>query len=97
MPSDAVRAEFATRLRRLLKEKGWTQLKFVTLVQKEMPAHGRFERGLLSSYVAGHNLPRPIVFHAMCRALNVAPEMLLPPTKETDGYTPWPDRPTPAP
>jgi hypothetical protein len=79
--NDAVKAEFACRLRALVDASGLTQVQIVKLVQEQMPEHGRFERGNLTAYLAGHSFPRPIVFHAMCRAFKVAPEELMPPTK----------------
>ena len=75
---DAIKDEFARRLRLRVDGSGLTQMQVVKLVQEQMPEHGRFGRGNLSSYLAGHTLPRPLVFHAMCRAFEVAPDELMP-------------------
>ena len=73
-----IKMAFARRLRLLIRQAGLTQAEFIRLVQEQMPEHGRFQRGNLSSYLAGRCLPRPIVLHPMCRALNVRPDQLLP-------------------
>lgn len=76
MPDDATKVEFGKRLRALLSEAGLKQVEFVTLVQAQMPKHGNFSRSHLTGYLAGRHYPRPIVLHAMCRALKVKPDQL---------------------
>ena len=65
-------------LRKAIDATGLKQVQVIALVQKEMPDHGKFLRGALQAYLAGLNLPGPIVLHAMCRALKVRPDDLLP-------------------
>lgn len=88
MANETTKNQFAKRLRRLIQEAGLKQIELVKLVQEQMPEHGRFERGQLSNYLAGKAMPRPIVFYAMCRALGVSPEQLLPSAKERAVYAP---------
>lgn len=78
-PKDAVNAEFARRLQQALVARGWSQSDLARRVRDHMPeGDGRVGRDNISRYIRGVSLPRPTHLAALCRALGMRPEELLP-------------------
>lgn len=77
-PREAVKAEFARRLRTALVQKGWTQSELARAAEKNLKNGQRFGRDTVSQYMHGKSLPGPIFLDAICKALGKAPDDLLP-------------------
>lgn len=78
-PADIVKRDFGIRLEALYTEKGWNQSELARHAEKHLPAGKRFNRDNISNYVKGRHLPQPLHLKAICKALGVAPNDLLPP------------------
>ncbi len=77
LPTDAVRMEFARRLQRAMIEKGWTQSELARRAAAHAPGR-RMIRDNISKYIRGRVLPGPLHLQALCKALGMKPEELLP-------------------
>jgi len=75
-PED-VRAEFARRLSAYLDERGWNQSELSRRASERLQ-DGEVSRDNISSYVRGKSLPGPRFLGAICRALGVKAEDLIP-------------------
>ena len=76
-PRDAVKVEFAKRLQRAFTHKGWNQSELARRAAVYVP-EGGMGRDVISTYVRGKSLPGPIHLTAICKALGVEPDDLLP-------------------
>lgn len=77
-PREAVKVEFARRLRTALIQKGWTQSELARMAEKHLKGGQRFGRDTISQYMRAKSLPGPIFLDAICKALGKAPDDLLP-------------------
>lgn len=69
--------EFGKRLQHLMVEKGWNQSDLARAAAKFMPDK-TFNRDNISLYVRGQQLPGPIRLKALCKALGVDQNDLIP-------------------
>lgn len=69
--------EFAKRLQHLMTEKGWNQSDTARAAAKFMPDK-KFNRDNISLYVRGSQLPGPVRLKALCKALGVEQDKLIP-------------------
>lgn len=76
-PSSRPKLEFAKRLQHALTEKGWSQADLARAVAKHMPS-GEFGRDSISHYVRGLQMPGPVRLKAICKALGITREALIP-------------------
>ena len=76
-PADAIKAEFGRRLQAHIVRKGWNQSELARRAEKHCPDQ-RFGRDNVSVYIRGKTLPGPVHLNALCKALGVKPEELLP-------------------
>lgn len=76
-PKDAVLAEFGRRLQAAITKQGWNQSEMARQAAN-YTADGTFGRDNVSLYVRGKTLPGPPHLHALCKALGMKPEELLP-------------------
>jgi transcriptional regulator with XRE-family HTH domain len=72
-----LKKEFAKRLQHLMTEKGWNQSDMARAAAKFMPDK-KFNRDNISLYVRGSQLPGPVRLKALCRALGVEQDALMP-------------------
>jgi transcriptional regulator with XRE-family HTH domain len=72
-----LKREFGLRLRQILIQKGMSQTELARGAAKFTPDKS-FGRDLVSSYISGRYIPNPINLAAMAKALNIAPDDLLP-------------------
>ncbi len=79
VPVDAARAEFGRRLQHMLKERNWNQSDLARAATKHMPGKKQFRRDNISNYVRGQQVPGPVRMKALCEALGVSRDDLLPP------------------
>ena len=71
--------EFGRRVRAAMLKAGFkTQSDLARKAQQFLPDGQTFGRDLISNYVNGNNMPLEYHLNAMCRALNVKPEDLVP-------------------
>lgn len=75
---DIVKAEFATKLGRLLADKGWNQSDLARAAEKHLPKGEVFRRDSVSTYLKKTALPRAKQLNALAKALGVTTEDLLP-------------------
>jgi len=66
---DAVRQQFARKVRTLMHDKGWNQ--------SELARRAELGRDNVSGYVRGRNLPNSQHLNKLARALNVEPSTLM--------------------
>lgn len=85
---DQLKAEFATRLGRLLTEKGWNQSDLARAASQHLPKGEEFRRDNIHVYLNETALPRPKQLNATAAALNVAAEDLLPGVAHAKGSMP---------
>ena len=85
---DQLKAEFATRLGRLLTEKGWNQSDLARAASQHLPKGEEFRRDNIHVYLNETALPRPKQLNAIAAALNVAAEDLLPGVAHAKGSMP---------
>lgn len=78
LPKEAVKAEFARRLQHYSTLKGWTQSELARQAENKLPKGHTFGRYNVSTYVRGKSLPGPVHLNALCDALGVKPDDLLP-------------------
>jgi transcriptional regulator with XRE-family HTH domain len=78
LPKEAVKAEFARRLQQAFTAKGWTQSELARQAENKLPKGHEFGRYNVSTYVRGKSLPGPVHLKALCDALGLKPEDLLP-------------------
>lgn len=72
-------AEFGRRLRAAMIKAGFkTQSDLARKAEKFLPEGQSYGRDLISNYVKGNNTPRDDHLNALCRALNMKPEDLIP-------------------
>jgi transcriptional regulator with XRE-family HTH domain len=84
-PTDAVKMDFARRLQRAMVAKGWNQSELARRAAKFAPEE-RFIRDNVSKYMRGKVLPGPVHLSALCKALGMKPDDLLP-TRGLSGST----------
>ncbi len=77
-PSDVVHVDFASRLQKLITEKGWNQSELARRASDHMPEGQKMGRDNVSGYIRGTTLPGPIKLAAIAKALGVQPEDILP-------------------
>lgn len=73
----SLKREFAKRLQHMMTEKGWNQSDMARAAAKFMPDK-KFNRDNISLYVRGSQLPGPVRLKALCKALGVDQDKLLP-------------------
>ncbi len=73
-----VRREFGRRIQRIITEKGWNQSELSKQATKFMPGKRPLTRDNVSKYVRGQQIPGPVRMRALCKALGVEPEDLVP-------------------
>lgn len=78
LPKEAVKAEFARKLQHAFTAKGWTQSELARQAEAKLPKGHTFGRYNVSTYVRGKSLPGPVHLKALCDALGVKPDELLP-------------------
>lgn len=74
---DVIKREFASRLRRHLLKKGWSQTDLANAAAKKMPDK-KFGRYLISGYVNAQYLPHSLNLEAIAAALDISPDELIP-------------------
>ena len=74
----ARKMEFAKRLQAKLSDLNLSQVDFARKVKPFMPDGKDFTRDLASKYVNARSLPNPVTMKAICQALGVDKEDLLP-------------------
>lgn len=77
IPSDAVKQEFARRLQRAMVKKGWTQSELARQAARFAP-NKQMIRDNISKYIRAKVLPGPLHLAALCKALGMEPDELLP-------------------
>ena len=77
-PVDAVRAEFARRLQRLIVDKGWSQVELANRASLHLPKDKVIGRDSISQYINALSFPTPIRLKAIAKALGVEAEYLRP-------------------
>lgn len=75
---DALKAEFGRRLQHALTGKGWNQSDLAREATRHMPGKQTFGRDNISNYVRGKQVPGPVRLKAICTALGMKAEDLLP-------------------
>ncbi len=78
-PEELVKQAFARKLSELLRTNGWNQSELARQASLHMPEGGKFNRDNVSNYVRGRHLPGPVHLDALCKALHVKLDELLPP------------------
>lgn len=73
----SLKNEFAKRLQHLMTEKGWNQSDMARAAAKFMPDK-KFNRDNISLYVRASQLPGPVRLKALCKALGVEQDKLIP-------------------
>jgi transcriptional regulator with XRE-family HTH domain len=74
---DVVRREFGRRLYQAISRRGWNQSELARQAARHMPDM-KFGRDCVSTYVRGLALPSPSHLNALCKALDMVPQDLLP-------------------
>jgi len=75
----AERKLFGQRLNRLMTERGWSGAELARRASLHLPAGKKpIGRDTIAWYVRGKRAPGPVFLKAVARALDIAPEMLLP-------------------
>jgi len=78
-PKSAVLMEFARRLQKGMNAKGWNQSELCRRASELMPPDGgTVDRALVSKYINSKALPGPVRLEAIAKALDMAPDELLP-------------------
>ncbi len=77
-PKDAVKVEFARRLQAAMHRKGWNQSELSREAQKHMPLGKPLGRDSVSGYIRAQTMPLPLKLDALCGALGVTREDLVP-------------------
>ncbi len=72
------KAEFGRRLQHQMVKKGWNQSELARQAGYHMPGKKRLGRDSVSNWVRGEEMPGPVRLHALCKALSVKPEDLVP-------------------
>ena len=78
LPKEAVKAEFARRLQHAFTQTGWTQSELARQAELRLPKGHTFGRYNVSTYVRGKSLPGPVHLKALCDALGLKTDDLLP-------------------
>lgn len=78
VPESAKRMEFGRRVEAAMLKKGWNQSELARRAEEHMPKGKRFGRDSISNYIKGSNFPTPINLDALCKALGMKPEDLIP-------------------
>jgi transcriptional regulator with XRE-family HTH domain len=73
-----VKSEFGNRLHRMIMLAGMNQSDLARRASEHMPAGKKIGRDSISSYVRGRQLPGPVHLKAICDALGVTRDELLP-------------------
>lgn len=73
-----IRADFGSRLRNLISERGWNQSELARQATLHLPAGEEMRRDSVSVYVRGIALPKPKYLNAIAKALRVEVKELLP-------------------
>lgn len=77
-PKDAVKVEFARRLQAAMHLKGWNQSDLSREAQKHMPPGKHIGRDSVSHYIRAKVMPGPIKLEAICAAVGMKREDLVP-------------------
>ncbi len=77
-PTDVVHVDFASRLQKMITEKGWNQSELARRASDYMVEGGKIGRDNISGYIRGTTLPGPLKLAAIAKALGVQPEDILP-------------------
>ena len=85
---NSIKREFARRLRAALDRKHLSQSDLARAMYGEDERGGANKRYQIGGYVHGHSLPRTKILQAMCRALGVTKEDLLPRGRSTSEALP---------
>ncbi|MGE0736064.1 MAG: helix-turn-helix domain-containing protein [Alphaproteobacteria bacterium] len=75
---DLQREEFSRRLAVAMREKGWSQSELARRATAYMPAGQTLEKYSVNIYIKGKSFPEPIRLDAICKALGVKHEDLVP-------------------
>jgi transcriptional regulator with XRE-family HTH domain len=75
---EALKREFGRRIQHYLTEKMWNQSDLAREATKHMPGKEDFRRDNVSNYVRGKQLPGPVRMKALCAALGVSQDQLVP-------------------
>lgn len=78
-PYTPAAVEFGRRLQQYTAEKGWSQADLARAATKFLGKDKVFRRDSLSLYMRGAQMPGPARLHALCRALGIKQEDLIPP------------------
>lgn len=78
-PYTPTAVEFGRRLQHYTAEKGWTQADLVRAASKFLDKGKVFRRDSVSLYMRGAQMPGPPRMKALCKALGVKQEDLVPP------------------
>lgn len=76
-PLSAIKLEFSRRLRAQMDAKGWNQSETARRLTPKLKRHS-LSRDNISKYLAGKNLPGPIILKAMAELFGCEPTDLLP-------------------
>lgn len=75
---DQLKAEFGRRLQSAMHSKGWNQSELARQAEKFI-SDKHFPRDNVSNYIRGRTFPQSHHIEALCKALNVKREELIPP------------------
>lgn len=78
-PYTAVAVEFGRRLQHHTAAKGWSQADLARQASKFLPKGKVFRRDSISLYIRGAQMPAPERMHALCNALGIKQDDLVPP------------------
>lgn len=80
---------FSQRLNTLMLRKGWSQAEMARQATLHLPPGVEINRQRISSYLLNGHLPNNVALHAIARALQVAPEDLVPQGQATFADAPF--------
>lgn len=76
-PRETVKVEFAKRLQQAMVRKGWNQSELARRASDHLK-EGEIRRDNVSHYIRAVAIPQPAKLAALCKALGVKPDELLP-------------------
>lgn len=83
-PYTPIAIEFGKRLQHYTSEKGWNQAALARHASKFLPKGKVFRRDSISLYMRGAQVPAPLRRMALCKALGVTEEDLIPQPVRSD-------------